>query len=192
MSRPDLILASSSRYRRELLARLGLPFEAVSPDLEEARRDGEAPADMASRLAAAKARAVAVGQPAAVVIGSDQVAELGGEVLGKPGDEAAAVAQLLACSGCTVRFLTALCVVAPDGTALQHLDETRVVFRELDEDAVRAYVAAEQPLDCAGAFKVEGLGITLFDAVETVDPTALIGLPLIATARCLRELGLLG
>lgn len=190
---PRLILGSTSRYRHALLARLGLPFQARAPQVDEAALDGEPPAAMAMRLARAKAEAVAALEPGAWVIGSDQVAELGGRALGKPYRREAAIAQLQALSGREARFHTALCVVrvAPDGGVahLQSTDVTMVRFRPLSPDEIERYIDAEQPLDCAGSFKCEGLGITLFDAIETSDPTALVGLPLIATARHLREAG---
>jgi septum formation protein len=189
----DLVLGSTSRYRRELLARLTSSFRVHAPAVDESARAGEAPASLAARLAVAKAHAVAAACPGALVIGSDQVAELDGIALGKPGTVEAACAQLRACSGRTVAFHTALCVVdARDPTARVHADAdlTRVVFRPLDEGAIERYVEAERPLDCAGSFKAEGLGITLFERIESIDPTALVGLPLIALARLLRGAGI--
>ncbi|MGN6518193.1 MAG: Maf family protein [Dokdonella sp.] len=185
----DLVLGSTSRYRRELLARLTSSFRVHAPLVDETPRAGETPVDVAARLAAAKAQAVAAACPGAVVIGSDQVAELDGRALGKPGTPEAACAQLRACSGRRVAFHTALCVVDTRlGTWRSHAeaDLTRVVFRKLHDDAIARYVEAERPLDCAGSFKAEGLGIALFERIENVDPTALIGLPLIALARLLR------
>lgn len=183
-----LWLASTSRYRRILLARLGLEFQIAAPAVDEQRRPGEAPAELARRLALAKARAVAEQHPNALVIGSDQVCALGDTVLGKPGDAAAARAQLEAQSGQVVRFHTAVALVGiAAGCWRQHLDETRCVFRKLTAAEIAAYVAAESPLDCAGSFKVEGLGIALFERIETTDPTALVGLPLIWVAQALRE-----
>jgi 7-methyl-GTP pyrophosphatase len=190
MPNPSLILASSSPYRRALLTRLGLPYVAESPDLDESPAPGEPAETLVVRLAVAKARGIAERHPGSVVIGSDQVAVRDAEILGKPGDVAGAESQLMASSGRTVRFLTAVCVIGPDGEPSEHLDETRVRFRDLSEEEVRRYVAVERPLDCAGAFKVEGLGISLFEAVETGDPTALIGLPLIALCRMLRGAGM--
>ena len=185
---PPLLLASSSPYRREALERLRLPFEAVSPDLDERPRAGETPEALVLRLAEAKARALA--DDGRIVIGSDQVAVLDGQMLGKPGDEARAREQLAACSGRTVEFLTAVCVLDPTRDAAHlHVDHTRVRFRSLDPATIRRYVETEHPLDCAGSFKCEGLGIALFEAVENEDPTALVGLPLIALARILRDLG---
>ena len=186
---PPLILASTSRYRAELLSRLQLPFETASPHIDEALRADEDGPAMSMRLAREKARAVAQRFPGAVVIGSDQCAVRDDVVLGKPGDSATARAQLMAASGHCVDFHTAVCVREPDGGEQVFSDMTRVRFRALDAEAVRRYVDAEQPLDCAGSFKVEGLGISLFEAVESRDPTALIGLPLIQLADCLRQLG---
>lgn len=189
---PPLILASTSPYRRELLSRLGVEFAVARPDTDETPQPGERPEALAERLAAAKAAAVLDrdNTPAnAWAIGSDQVAELDGRALGKPGDVENAVAQLTAMSGRSVRFLTALCLAGPDGRRFGAMDLTVVRFRTLAPDEIERYVERERPLDCAGSFKSEGLGIALFDAIETHDPTALIGLPLIATARLLREAG---
>lgn len=187
-----LILASTSRYRRELLARLGLPFECKSPGVEETPRDGEAPEALALRLARAKAAAVAATvDGSALVIGSDQCLALDGHVLGKPGSVEAACAQLAASSGRRVRFLTAVAVRrTADGQEMTHLDATEVEFRGLDAATIGRYVERERPLDCAGSFKSEGLGIALFERIDSSDPTALVGLPLIATSRMLRALGL--
>lgn len=188
----ELVLASTSHYRRELLSRLGLPFRAIAPRVDETPWPDEAPHDLAQRLALAKAQAVAAQSPRALVIGSDQVAELNGHALGKPGSIAAAEAQLAASSGRSILFYTALCLVdARDAAAAPALatDLTRVVFRPLRSDEIARYVALEQPLDCAGSFKAEGLGISLFERIENADPTALIGLPLIALARLLRAAG---
>ncbi|MFC5488766.1 Maf family protein [Dokdonella soli] len=188
----DLVLASTSRYRHELLARLGLPFRALAPDVDEAPQVGETPVVLAARLAEAKARAVAANCPDALVIGSDQVADLDGSAIGKPGSPDAARAQLAACSDRSVVFRTAICLIdtrARPPRAHAEIDLTRVVFRRLDAETIARYVAAEQPLDCAGSFKAEGLGIALFERIETADPTALIGLPLIALARLLRAAG---
>jgi septum formation protein len=185
-----LVLASSSPYRRELLARLGLPFRWVAPDVDEAPRPGEAPDALAARLARAKADAVASAAPGDIVIGSDQVAvDAAGGLLGKPGTLAAARAQLLAASGRELRFATALCVLGADGERRETVVDTVVRFRALDAAAIDAYLAREPALDCAGSFKSEGLGVALFEAQRSDDPTALVGLPLIATCRFLRELG---
>jgi septum formation protein len=183
-----LILASTSRYRRELLSRLGLPFEAVAPDAPELAIPGEAPAAMAARLALAKARSI--DGRGAIVIGSDQVASLDGALLRKPGGHAAAVQQLTACQGRTVVFDTAVAVIdTRSDQTLEHVDRTEVRFATLETAALDRYVQREQPLDCAGSFKSEGLGVALFERIDTSDPTALIGLPLIWLARALRELG---
>jgi septum formation protein len=186
---PDLILASTSAYRRALLERLGLPFATVRPEVDESPRPGEHPQTLAVRLARAKAEAVAATAGPAWVIGSDQVAELDGRALGKPGTTDNAIAQLRSMSGHEVRFLTALCLAGPDGRRFEALDVTTVHFRALGDDEIARYVERERPLDCAGSFKSEGLGIALFEAIDNRDPTALIGLPMIATARLLREAG---
>jgi septum formation protein len=186
---PRLILASTSIYRRELLERLRLPFETARPEVDENPRPGESPIALAERLAIAKAGAIAEREPAAFVIGSDQVAELDGRPLGQPGTRDGALAQLGAMSGRAVHFRTAVCVRHGEHAPRLAIDTTTVRFRSLSFAEIERYVDAEQPLDCAGSFKSEGLGITLFDAIETIDPTALIGLPLIATARLLREAG---
>ena len=183
-----LVLASTSRYRRELLDRLRLPFDVARPDVDETPHTGEHPSLLARRLAAAKAAAVAATTDA-WVIGSDQVACLDGAPLGKPGSVHGAIDQLRRMSGRNVEFLTAVCVAHRGGHAYHALDTTTVRFRVLDDAAIARYVEAERPLDCAGSFKSEGLGIALFEAIETVDPTALVGLPLIATARLLRQAG---
>ena len=186
-----LVLGSTSRYRRELLSRLGLPFEVDSPDVDETPQAGEAPAALAQRLALAKARAVAQRHPQAVVIGSDQVADLRGEPLGKPGNHERAVVQLQRMSGQVVVFQTALAVVCLDsGFEASELAQVRVRFRSLSTDAIETYLRAEQPYDCAGSAKSEGLGIALLDAIDNDDPTALVGLPLIRTCQLLRRAGL--
>ncbi len=184
-----LVLASTSRYRRELLGRLGLPFAVDRPEVDEAPLAGESPEGTAVRLARAKASAVALRHPGAWVIGSDQVADLDGRALGKAGAREPALAQLQACSGQRVVFHTALCLLRDDGSPLAALDRTEVVFRTLDRDDILRYLDAEQPYDCAGSFKCEGLGITLFEAIHSQDPTALVGLPLIALSRALRAAG---
>lgn len=184
-----LVLASTSRYRRELLARLGLPFDVARPDVDETPLAGESPAATAGRLAEAKARVVAAKHPGAWVIGSDQVADLDGVALGKAGGREPALAQLEACSGRRVVFQTALCLLRHGEPAHAALDRTEVVFRTLGRDEILRYLDAEQPYDCAGSFKCEGLGITLFDAIHSQDPTALVGLPLIALSQVLREAG---
>lgn len=186
---PRLILASTSIYRRELLARLRLPFDSVRPDTDETPLPGEAPMALVQRLAAAKAAAVAALDPQAWVIGSDQVAELDGQALGKPGGRDAAIAQLAAMSGRAVQFRTGVCLVRAGSANRDAIDATTVRFRVLAAAEIARYVDAEQPYDCAGSFKAEGLGIALFDAIESRDPTALVGLPLIATAQLLRGAG---
>ena len=186
---PRLILASTSPYRKELLERLRLPFDTMRPDVDENPSPGESPTTLAERLAVAKAGVIARREPAAFVIGSDQVAELDGRPLGKPGTRDGALAQLGAMSGRAVHFRTAVCVRHGDQAPRLAIDTTTVHFRALSFEEIERYVDAEQPLDCAGSFKSEGFGITLFEAIETNDPTALIGLPLIATARLLREAG---
>lgn len=183
-----LILASTSIYRRELLARLRLPFETARPETDESPSPGEPPDELARRLAIAKARAIAEREPDAWVIGSDQVAELDGRCLGKPGNREGAIAQLTAMSGRTVAFRTGLGLCCGE-RLLTALDTTTVRFRMLRAAEIARYVDAEQPLDCAGSFKCEGLGISLFESIESRDPTALVGLPLIETARLLREAG---
>ena len=186
-----LVLGSSSRYRRELLERLRTPFTISSPEVDETALPGEAPRALALRLALAKAHAVAALHPQAIVIGADQVADMAGEPLGKPGDHARATAQLRRMSGQTVIFQTALAVVC-SATGFQEMDiaPVRVRFRSLGEDEIERYLLAEQPYDCAGSAKSEGLGIALLEAIDSDDPTALVGLPLIRTCRLLRAAGM--
>jgi septum formation protein len=185
-----LILASTSRYRRELLARLGPEFVVADPGVIEAHHPCESPADRALRLATLKAQAVAARHPDALVIGSDQVAACDGGVLDKPGDAARCRAQLTTLSGHAAQFYTA-CVLLGGRPALHvaHIDTTTVVFRALSAEEIARYVEREQPVDCAGGFKSEGLGIALFEYIESQDPTALIGLPLIWLAGALRAAG---
>ena len=186
-----LVLASGSRYRREQLARLGLTVECQAADIDESPRAGELPPDIATRLALAKARAVAPHYPDALVIGSDQVAECAGRALGKPGSADAQQAQLMSCSGRELRFHTALAILdAVTGNAGVHLDLTVCTMRVLSAGAIARYVAAEPAFDCAGGFKVEGRGIALFEAIRSEDPSALIGLPLIALCRMLDAAGI--
>lgn len=186
-----LILGSTSRYRRELLQRLRLPFDCVAPQVDETARVGELPVALAQRLALAKAQEVAARHADAVVIGSDQVAELDGLAIGKPGSHERAVAQLQAMSGRSVVFHTAVAVVRPaTGFARTLLAPVTVRFRRLERAEIDAYLHAEQPYDCAGSAKSEALGIALLDAIESDDPTALVGLPLIRTCALLREAGL--
>jgi 7-methyl-GTP pyrophosphatase len=186
-----LVLASTSRYRRELLARLRLPFDVESPGVDEQAAPGEAPAATALRLALAKAEAVAARDAAAVVIGSDQVADLGGTGLGKPGDHARATAQLRAMRGRLVVFQTAVAVVCGErGFAEVALVPVAVRFLALADDEIERYLRAERPYDCAGSAKIETLGIALVERVDSEDPTALIGLPLIRTCALLRRAGI--
>jgi len=191
MPTPRLILASTSRYRRDLLSRLRMPFTVEAPGVDESRRPGEAPAQLAQRLALEKARAVADRHPDALVIGSDQVADLDGEPIGKPGTRERAVAQLRSMSGRSVTFHTAVAVLRLDaGYQAQALVPVVVRVRRLDEAEIARYLDAEQPYDCAGSAKSETLGIALLDAIESDDPTALVGLPLIRTSAMLRAGGL--
>ncbi|MBC5768362.1 Maf family nucleotide pyrophosphatase [Ramlibacter albus] len=185
-----LVLGSTSRYRRELLQRLGVPFDVAAPEVDETPLAGERPAELAKRLALAKARAVAARFPQAVVIGSDQVADLDGESLGKPGNHDNAVAQLNRMSGKSVIFQTALAVVCAE-TGFEQLDlaAVRVQFRRLGAEEIEAYLRKEEPYDCAGSAKSEGLGIALLEAIDNDDPTALVGLPLIRTCRMIRAAG---
>jgi septum formation protein len=187
---PPLILGSTSRYRRELLERLRLPFDIVSPDVDETPLPHEAPLALARRLALAKAQAVAQHHPNAVVIGSDQVADLNGTPLGKPGTHERAVAQLQRMRGQTVIFQTAVAVVCLN-TGYEAVDvaPVRVRFRSLTDEEIERYLRAEQPYDCAGSAKSEGLGIALLESIDNDDPTALIGLPLIRTTRMIQAAG---
>jgi len=185
-----LILGSTSRYRKELLSRLQIPFETAAPDVDETPHINESPKDLALRLALAKARAVALKNPEAIVIGSDQVADLEGAPLGKPGNHTNATLQLQRMRGKTVIFQTALSVVCiATGYQRTDLAEVKVKFRDLSDAEIESYLRAEEPYDCAGSAKSEGLGIVLLDAIENDDPTALIGLPLIRTCQMLREAG---
>lgn len=188
-SRP-VILGSTSRYRHELLSRLHIPFTAERPDVDESPHPGEAPAALAARLALAKAREVAARFEQAVVIGSDQVADLDGEPLGKPGTHARAVEQLRRMRGRAVVFQTAVAVVClATGFQQQDLAAVRVQFRDLSDDDIERYLLAEQPYDCAGSARSEGLGIALLERIDNDDPSALVGLPLIRTCRMLRAAG---
>lgn len=185
-----LILASTSRYRRELLARLALPFQVESPGVEEPTVAGELPPARAARLARDKALAVARRHPSAIVIGSDQVAAQGATLLEKPGNADRCRAQLIALSGRQALFHTACAVIGLEaGVKLVHTDTTRVVARELGSEEIDRYIEREQPFDCAGGFKAEALGIALFERIESTDPTALVGLPLIWLADALRRAG---
>ncbi len=185
-----LVLGSTSRYRRELLERLRIPFEVAAPDVDETPLRGEIPLALAQRLALAKAQAVAAKFPHAVVIGSDQVADLHGEPLGKPGTHERATQQLRRMRGQVVVFQTALAVVCIEtGFVQQDVSAVRVLFRDLSDTEIEAYLVAEEPYDCAGSAKSEGLGIALLERIDNDDPTALIGLPLIRTARMIRAAG---
>lgn len=184
-----LVLASSSRYRAELLRRLGVPFVAQAPDLDESPLAGEAPAALAQRLAQAKARALLQRFPDRWILGSDQVPSLDGQVLGKPGTRERAREQLHAFSGREVLFHTAIALVSAGGMH-EALDITTVRFRMLSAEEIERYLDAEPAFDCAGSFRVEGLGISLFEAIESRDPTGLVGLPLIAVRRLLATAGL--
>ncbi len=184
----SLILASASPYRRELLERIVPKFEVRAADIDESRQADESPAQLAARLAAAKAAAVAATHPAALVIGSDQVAALGDQALGKPGDAATAARQLAACSGQQVIFHTAVSLTGPD-FAEHHVDITTVTFRSLDAGEIDSYLQRDKPWDCAGSFRSEGLGAVLFKSIESRDPNAIVGLPLIWLAGSLRRAG---
>jgi septum formation protein len=185
-----VVLGSTSVYRRSLLERLRIPFSVAAPDVDETPHPGETPRALALRLALAKAQAVAALHTDAVVIGSDQVADLGGQSLGKPGEHTRAVQQLRQMRGQTVIFQTALAVVClASGFEQIDLAEVRVVFRDLSDEEIESYLQAEKPYDCAGSAKSEGLGIALLETIDNDDPTALVGLPLIRTARLLRQAG---
>jgi septum formation protein len=185
---PPLILASTSVYRRELLQRLRIPFEVISPKVDETPLTGESPLDLALRLANAKAVAVAKEHPNAWVIGSDQVADLCGAAIGKPGNFERALAQLQMMRGQTVTFHTALCLMKGNTQTTLNVP-TEVTFRKLSDDVLENYLRAEEPYDCAGSAKSEGLGISLLESIQSDDPTALIGLPLIAVSGLLRDAG---
>ncbi len=186
-----LLLASTSPYRRLLLERLQVPFAAVAPNVDEMPQPGESPEGLATRLAEAKAQAVACAHPGAVVIGSDQVAVLDGELLGKPGTREAALAQLLSTRGRSVVFHTACCVVAGAPFGIQHANvPTTVHYRRYSEAQARRYLELDRPYDCAGSAKIESLGIALVERVDSMDPTALIGLPLIALVDMLNNAGI--
>lgn len=185
---PPLLLASGSRYRAELLARLRLPFRAEPADVDETPLPDETAAALVTRLAAAKAAVLRASHPSAWIVGSDQAAVVGDRIVGKPGNRERAVQQLIDASGREVRFLTAAALSTPTDLH-EALDVTHVRFRALDRGEIERYVDAESPLDCAGSFKCEGYGITLFETIESRDPTALVGLPLIALCSLLREAG---
>lgn len=188
---PRLILASGSKYRKMLLRRFGIPFTCQVPGTDEHARANESPGDLVSRLAHEKAECVSIENPQAIVIGSDQIAVFKGQIVGKPGVHRAAREQLSSFSGQLIEFLTAVSVQCSDtGYNARHIDSTIVRFRQLQTDEIERYLTAETPYDCAGAFKAESLGITLFESIKSDDPTALIGLPLIQTAALLRHAGL--
>lgn len=186
-----LVLGSTSQYRRQLLERFGIRFTVAAPDTDESPLPGETPIDLVNRLARAKAEAVAHRHPRSVVIGSDQLALFGREVIGKPGNPERCIAQLRQFSGQRLTFHTAVHVIQSETGANEgHLDITTVHFRKLADDEIERYVARERPVNCAGGFKAEGLGISLFERIESQDPTALIGLPLIWLSGALRRAGL--
>ncbi|PAU87255.1 septum formation inhibitor Maf [Pseudomonas sp. WN033] len=188
---PPLVLASSSPYRRQLLERLNLPFEWAAPDIDETPLPGEAPEHLTLRLAEAKARALSERYPTHLIIGSDQVLLLDGQPVSKPGNHANAREQLRRCSGKSIRFLTSLCLLdSTSGAARSLVEPFEVIFRQLDEATIERYLLAEQPYDCAGSFKSEGLGISLFCALRGDDPNSLIGLPLIRLCDLLAEHGI--
>ena len=191
-SAPPIFLASSSQYRRQLLNRFLDDYEAVDPEIDESNPGNLEPAVLASHLARQKAEAIAINARNALVIGADQLAVLEDRVLGKPGDHQRAVEQLLAASGKSVTFLTAVCILDPvERARYEHTDTTVVRFRDFDRRLAEAYLRHDQPYDCAGSFKIEGAGFVLFEAVRTDDPTALIGLPMIWVADRLLQLGYL-
>ena len=186
---PKLVLGSSSPYRKELLERLHQPFLTDSPEVDETVLPGETPENLTIRLAKAKAMAVHAKHPDAFVIGSDQVADLNGTILGKPHTKERAFDQLMSMQDQTVRFLTALCIVNPEGQTFEAMVPTTVVMKTLKPETVRAYIDIEEPLNCAGAAKIEKLGVALMKSVTSEDPTALIGLPLIKTISLLAQAG---
>lgn len=185
---PQLILASSSAYRQELLRRLSLPFTCISPNIDESPLEQESPAQLCERLSRSKADAVSRKHSTAIVIGSDQVACLGEDLMGKPGNRQNAITQLQNCSGRQVNFYSGLCLQLGDQQQF-YLAQTQVQFRKLTLEEINNYLSFEKPWDCAGSFKAEGLGICLFTAIKSEDPTALIGLPLIALCQMLRNWG---
>ena len=191
-SAPPIILASSSSYRRGLLDRFLLEYQTISPDIDESSDDTADPESLASSLARRKAEKVSSTHRDALIIGADQLAVRDNQVLGKPGDHAKAIEQLLSASGKTVSFLTAVCLLDPDSLQrYEYTDKTQVHFRNFDRRLAESYLRHDEPYDCAGSFKIEGAGFVLFDAVHTQDPTALIGLPMIWLSSRLQELGYL-
>lgn len=190
MLQKKLVLGSSSPYRKELLERLGVPFECISADIDESRKEGETPEALCVRLAKEKALKVKELAPDAIVIGSDQVAVLGEQILGKPHTRERAIEQLTAMQGQTVYFLTALCVVGEKGEVFETMVPTVVTMKKLSQSTIEHYLDREQPFNCAGSAKIEKLGIALMKEVRSTDPTALIGLPLIETVNLLAKAGL--
>ena len=189
---PPVLLATSSRYRKELLERILDNFSMSSPDIDESRRPGEDPRDMVTRLAREKAEVFAGEHKGLIIIGADQVAVLGNEILGKPGDRQQAIRQLMNSSGKSVNFLTAVCVLdIMSHNRYEHTDTTTVKFRQFDRRLAEAYVQKDEPYDCAGSFKAEGAGVVLMQSIVSEDPTALLGLPLIWLSARLRELGVI-
>lgn len=185
----EVILGSSSPYRKELLSRLGIPFECISPEVDETPLDGEKPAALCQRLARLKAQAVHTMRPNSIVIGSDQVAVLGERILGKPHTHERAIEQLTAMQGHRIDFLTALCVIDAKGQCYEVMVPTEVHMKALSPEAIESYLLREKPYNCAGSAKIETLGIALMESVRSEDPTALIGLPLIATVKLLAKAG---
>jgi septum formation protein len=185
----QLILASSSPHRATLLKRLGVTFDQISPEIDESPHDGELPHQLAARLAFEKAQAIAAMRPGCFVLGSDQVAVHGSELVGKPGNAANALSALRSYSGQTVQFLTGVALIRDENTVGEAVVETRVTFRTLGDEEIERYVEIEKPFECAGSFRAEKLGISLFESLFSQDPTAIIGLPLIETGRLLREAG---
>ncbi len=185
----ELILASSSRYRAESLRRFNVPFVAINPDIDETQQAGESPQQLVVRLAEEKARAVSQNHPQTTVIGSDQVCSFAGKTCGKPHTKDNAVKQLQLFSDNCIDFFTGLCVITADGAVMTHVDHTVVEFRRLQTEEINRYVDTEQPLDCAGSFKTESLGLSLFKSIHSSDPSALIGLPLIKLGSYLRMAG---
>ena len=191
-SAPPIILASASPYRRDLLDRFLDSYETVSPDIDESNDLQLSPKELAQHLARKKAETVSMNARSSLIIGADQLAALDEQILGKPGNHQKAIEQLLAASGQSVTFLTAVCILDPVGRArYEHVDETKVQFRQFDRRLAESYLRHDEPYDCAGSFKIEGAGFVLFESVRTDDPTALIGLPMIWVSDVLLELGYL-
>jgi septum formation protein len=191
-SAPSIVLASASEYRRGLLDRFLDDYQTMSPDIDESNPGDLSPKKLARYLARKKAEAVLPTARTSLIIGADQLAAINGDVLGKPGDHQKAVEQLMAASGQTVTFRTAVCILDPVGkTRYEHVDKTTVRFRQFDRRLAEVYLRHDEPYDCAGSFKIEGAGFVLFDSVKTDDPTALIGLPMIWVSDVLLELGYL-